>query len=75
MANAMTRIETWDVLAGAYLGKSPRLDSCLTHAVEVDANGDPVRVLCGRVKLENLCQQIPEGDPITCKTCAKRAAK
>lgn len=69
------KYQTFGVLAGAYLGKSPKLDNCLTHVCEVDSDG-PVRVLCSRVKFEHIC---PDGftneqlaAPATCRTCARR---
>jgi len=69
MDNA-NRIEVRGVLAGAYA--SQKLDSLLTHAVEVDEAGNDVRVLCSRVKLENICD-LNEGERPTCPVCAKRA--
>jgi hypothetical protein len=67
---ATTKIEVRGVLAGAYVS----LKNCLTHAVVVGADGRDVRVLCSRVKLDNMCDLVEEGAP-TCPTCAKRMAK
>ncbi len=63
-------IEIHDVLAAAYV----RGGVYLTHAVEVDARGDWVRVLCNRVNLDNICDAVRPGPP-TCKTRATRMAK
>lgn len=46
----------------------------LSHAVEIDDEGREVRVLCGRVKLENLadpCAGDANARP-TCGVCARR---
>lgn len=67
------RIDIRGVLAGAY--KNQRLDKCLNHAVEVDADGREVRVLCGRVKLDHIVDKYEESGPLTCATCAKRLAR
>jgi len=73
------RIETRSVLAGVYVnqglftpgaGGEPR-----THAVEVDEERWPVRVLCGpSPKVENLAD---EGacDPFAPPTCSRCVAK
>lgn len=75
-------VETRGVLAGAYLrGDDRRV--FLTHAVEVEPVtsefGDytsPVRVLCGRVKPDNICDASADPAGITkaptCPTCARR---
>lgn len=53
MANT---IQTRGVLAGAYSAKNPK--SMLTHALEIDADGRSVRVLCSkRVNVDNLCDE------------------
>jgi hypothetical protein len=72
MSNA-TSIETREVLAGAYMSRSA---SMLSHAVEVDADGIELRVLCDRVELDNLADRFAS-DPYaapTCKTCQRRLA-
>ena len=65
---------TQAVLAGACATKV-RKRTTLTHAVEIDVRGRPIRVLCGHVKLENVV-----GDPspaatsaeVGCRTCRHR---
>lgn len=47
----------------------------LWHCVELDADSDPVRVLCGKVKLESI---VPDSSlfntvDISCKTCLAKA--
>lgn len=72
MTTTTNTIETRGVLAGAYSAKNPK--SLLTHAVEVDATGSEVRVLCRRVQLDSLADSY-SGDttePVTCPCCAKR---
>ena len=69
--------ETRAVLSGAYAGKSPKLDHCLTHVVELDADGTETRVLCRRVRLENIADTYSAtaaelAEPATCPTCARR---
>jgi hypothetical protein len=68
------RVETRAVLAAAYPGGSrAKLDSTLTHAVEVDVAGNEIRVRCGRVKLANLADSGAT-DPLarpTCPRCAR----
>lgn len=65
-------IVTREVLAGAYVSKG--LASALSHAVEFDASGNEVRVLCGRVKVENLADSYASDESAkpTCATCARR---
>jgi hypothetical protein len=70
------KIKTFHLSGGVYKGGA-KLSEALSHACEVDAKGFPTRVLCGKVKLENVCE-----DPLsstdetpTCGTCAKRKAK
>lgn len=67
-------IVTRAVLAGAYLKHKKALDSCLTHAVEIDGAGEPLRVLCKGVQVDNLCDVDEPGGP-TCKACARRLAR
>lgn len=51
-------VETWEVAGAAYLGGVPRRDERRTmrsHAVEVNADGEPTRVLGGScVRLDSL---------------------
>lgn len=77
----MDRIQTYPVYASAYPRKHWAKGSkaeCLTHAVEADEAGALVRVLCAKVKLDNICdndlQQITDDEP-TCKTCAAKLKK
>jgi hypothetical protein len=61
------RLHVRGVLAGAYLGKSPKLDRCLTH-VSCGPHWDDA--LCGRVRPGMLCD-LEEPGPPTCKRCAR----
>lgn len=67
-------IETREVLAGAYLRSDDRR-AFLSHAVEVEGIR-PVRVLCGRVKPDNICDASAAPESIdtlpTCPVCARR---
>ncbi len=77
-----TTIETRAVLAGAYEGGARRKHAAaqafLTHAVQVDeTTGYDVRVLCGRVNVENICDRGGNGPGETearptCERCATR---
>lgn len=58
------------VLAGAYAGKNPKLESTLTH---LSVAGE-MTALCKRVKPDSLCDEEEPGAP-TCPRCAKLAAK
>ena len=67
-------IETRAVLAGAYRGKMRRT---LTHSVEIDGNLVEVRVLCGNVALDSLCDRLcsdPHAPP-SCVKCRKRISR
>lgn len=69
------RVETREVLAGAYL--RGRMASMLTHAVEIGADGAEARVLCGRVRLDSIADAGSLGiggrdEPPTCRVCASR---
>lgn len=72
----MTKIRTFDVLAGAYKSEAA-LKNLKTHACEVDEQGAPIRVLCSRVKLESLLEDPGQAtdEPPTCGICAARAEK
>ncbi len=66
-----TTWETRAVLAGAYKSNAK---SVLTHSVEVDAEGNELRVHCGRVELDHIADKY-SGDTTeapTCPRCAKR---
>lgn len=67
-------IETREVLADAYRGRSRTL---LSHAVELTAAGDVVRVLCGRVALDSVADHYAQDTtlPPTCRRCAARAKR
>lgn|GEM_PF-1951987 len=78
----MITYETRAVLAAAFRGtrgvpsgwRPPPASSLLTHTVELDGNGNYRRVLCMRVKLENIADPC-SGDIYqrpTCPTCARR---
>jgi hypothetical protein len=70
------KTQTFGVLAGAYMGKSPKLESTLTHACEVNSTGYPVKVLCKRVNVDHICPDGYEAAelaaPATCPACAKK---
>lgn len=63
-------IETRAVAGAAY--RTLRINVSLTHAVRRDGNRE--QVLCGRVKLAHLLDDVmatnPQAEP-TCKACAK----
>lgn len=67
-------VETRAVLAAAYRG---RMNTTLTHSVEIDRKGHELRVLCGRVLLDHLADahalslEKRQGRP-TCKSCLRR---
>jgi hypothetical protein len=67
------------VLAGAYKESNPK--SYLRHVCEFGADGFATRVLCSRVKLDNICDDMYDGcasedlSTATCPVCAKRYAK
>jgi hypothetical protein len=70
------KVETRGVLAGAYLGKSGALrgQTARSHSVEIGEDGWEVRVLCGKVKVDNMVDAGAggTGDPPTCATCLRR---
>lgn len=63
--------ETRAVLGAAY--KHDRT-AYLTHLVELNAEGEEIRVMCNRVKLEHLADPlaIPTGSMPTCHKCRVR---
>lgn len=68
------KIETREVLAGAYVGHAKRM---LSHAVVVDDAGRDIQVLCARVELDNLADcyaSDPAAEP-TCQICRRKLAK
>ena len=77
------KIVTAALLAGAYLGRrgQPLQHDAvrLTHAMELDANGHPIRVLCGRIDPDRLADDRAgtprELEPPTCPVCARKLAK
>jgi hypothetical protein len=76
---ALGHFDVVGVLAGVYRGQGRRGtlredQTCLTHAVERDADGYIARVLCGRVAVDHLCNEA-EGTVPTCAVCAKRLAR
>ena len=77
----MSTYETRDVLAGAYEGGARKKHfgekAWLSHTVEFDDDGKDVRVLCGRVKLENMADAGAStaeelASRPTCKHCEKK---
>lgn len=51
---------------------------CKTHVFEIDAKGEPLRVLCGKVKLhsyfEDTSQHVAPAE-VSCEVCARRFKK
>jgi hypothetical protein len=73
-------IEIRQVVAAAYKTQPMPMqlarEGCLTHAVEVDPNGSDTHVLCGRVKLDSVCQTPVRGSTIpTCARCVRKLQK
>ena len=69
------KCQTFGVLAGAYL-RSDKRRAFLIHVCEVDDDGHVIRVLCGRVKPDNICnddQSPSAGAAPTCTTCRRLA--
>jgi hypothetical protein len=74
----------YPLYAGAYVAgrrgrghsKAPK-GSTLTHACELDADGFPRKVLCGRVDVENICHDVGTDNHKvpTCRSCAVRLAR
>jgi hypothetical protein len=64
------KYEVHGVLAGAYAGKNPKLESTLTHASLPETWEDAI---CGRVKPGSLCDQIEA--ELTCPRCIAKVAK
>lgn len=80
MSKAVTSVEVRAAgfisapLAGGAYAKG--LDGkALYHCVEVDADEQPVRVLCGRVKVEHVLDDVTQYDKhdVSCKTCLAKA--
>jgi hypothetical protein len=61
-------------LAAAAYVKARTSKRCLTHAVELDAAGTPLRVLCGKVKLENILDDATQYDTheLDCNACVRK---
>lgn len=61
------KLKTFPLAAGAYV----RLDTTLTHACEIDDDGYPIRVICGRVQIESILDDLTAATdaPPTCKRC------
>lgn len=61
-------------LAGAAYVKARASKRCLTHAVELDANGTPVRVLCGKVQLASILDDATQYDvhELDCSSCVNK---
>lgn len=87
------KVQTRGVLAGAYEGGVRRRsfawdaakakvkpNRMLSHAVELDDDGRPVRVLCGRVALDSMSDMGAPNDageldmtfPPTCERCLSK---
>ena len=66
-------IKTFPLFGAAY-SSSKSLDNCLTHSCEVDDQGFPTRVLCGKVKLANIVDDatMATNDTPTCPRCAAK---
>jgi hypothetical protein len=69
------RVETRELLAACYVSReaSRRM---LTHAVEVDERGIPVKVICGNVRLDSVAERAAMSSPEalqevpTCRKCS-----
>lgn len=65
------------ITAPLYASKYPKrqLKNSLTHAVLLGASGEMVRVLCGKVQLDSVCEDSTlhsvTKEP-TCETCAAK---
>jgi hypothetical protein len=61
-------------LAGAAYIKARTGNRCLIHALELDDAGEPVRVLCGKVKLANVLDDATQYDryPLDCDACVRK---
>lgn len=61
-------------LAGAAYIKASKNKRCLTHLVELSADGEPLRVLCGKVKLSNILDDSTQYDllPLDCNSCIQK---
>jgi len=63
-------LKTFEVRIGAY--RNQDLKASLTHACEVDQDGNPLVALC-RIKLTSLLQDGSATDEApTCPVCAKK---
>lgn len=62
-----SKIESRAVLGDAY-PKGQRARTLHRHAVEVDDDGEPTRVLCSKVHVDHLADRFA-GDPATAPTC------
>lgn len=69
MSNA---VQTRAVLADAYPAK--HRGALLTHSVLVDAAGLELKVLCGRVQLDSLADEMATDRTAapTCQTCRRK---
>ena len=74
-------IETREVLADAYLGPNKRRRNSngeesrmLSHACEIDARGEVLRVLCGRVSRLSMADRFASDASAvpTCEHCQSR---
>jgi hypothetical protein len=61
-------------LAGAAYVKARKSNRSLTHAVELGDDGAPLRVLCGKVKLESILDDATQYDthPLDCNACIRK---
>jgi hypothetical protein len=74
MNSKALKTKTFFLSGGAYVNQK-KLDEAKTHACEVNEEGFAVRVLCGKVKLENVCNDLnalPADQTPTCEACARR---
>jgi len=65
---------TFELFASAHKSNKSLMNN-LTHVCELDRNGKPTRVLCGRIMLEHIYYDADEDEmkkPARCPTCAKR---
>ena len=65
-----------EVLAGAYKGKQISNRNLLIHIIQVDDNGNWLRVLCNSVNLDNLTTDTGDvGREPTCTRCIRKRIK
>ena len=71
----MDRFITAPLYAAVYPDRKRKIRESLTHAVRLSASGEMVEVLCGRAKIDSVCEDSTlhsvTKDP-TCATCVAK---